>query len=229
MRQQRRLPRLLGEGLVIFLGAALALFADDWRESRAEQREVHQSLRSMYSDLESDSSQWIRLGAETQIDAEDALWLLSRWDDASLAPDSIVARIRGFRTTPRPVFRRASFQGLRTQNHLRLIENSALRELILDYYEGFIPRIEGYFDERVGARYGDVNSALEPHLSVYAAVSGGGISLRSDWDAIRADYRVEHGLLGFYRTASFVGGTAPRGADRVAAIRSAISAELGLD
>jgi hypothetical protein len=229
VRARQRLPRLLGEGLVIFLGAALALFADDWRESRAEREEVQQSLRAMYDDLASDSIELIRLGASAQADANDALWLLSRWGDAGVHPDSIVQHVKAFRTSPRPQFRRAAFQGLRTQNRLRLIENTDLRELILDYYEGLMPRLEGYFNERVRARYGDVNRSLEPHLSVFAAATGGSISLRSDWDAIRVDYRVEHGLLGFNRAADLIGRWAPSGADQVAGLRSAISAELGLD
>lgn len=226
-----RWGRLAGEGLVIFIGAALALFADSWRESRAEQQEVARSLAVIYNDLAIDSIQMVGAAEGLARAAEGARWLLSRWEDIDVDPDSIKAGGAGFGSTLYPEFRTAGFDGMQNANLLRLIENDELRDWILEYYDGVQPTYRLYFYDVVLPRMQRARERYELHLVLYPVASGDWEAwrIRSPWSEISADVELERALFSLYGASGSLSDRMGRSVGSIAVGRQLIRDALGAD
>ena len=224
-----RWSRFIGEGLVIFIGAALALFADDWRESRAEEEEVSRSLAVIYADLAKDSVEMESTAGSMMTAASGARWLLSRWEDDHADPDSVRLEANKFGSTAYPEFRTAGFDGMQNANLLRLIEDPDLREWIREYYDAVQPAFRSYFYDVVLRRRERVQAEFERHQVLYplVAVDWDAGQMRSPWTIISSDLELEGALVGFYGTSLSLGNRMTASLERITAGRRLIRDELG--
>ena len=127
------LRRSLSEALAIFIAVAVALAADDWRETRSEREEAIESL--VLADLQSDSVEFAEVEDEAGRQAAAAVWLIRNWDRQDNDLDSLETTLYAFSTGTRLQLSRAGFAGLQNANRLRLLESDSIRIGLQRYYQ----------------------------------------------------------------------------------------------
>ena len=154
--------RLLTEGVAIFFGVALALIAEDWRQTRADRDEARESLALVAVDLRSDSAEIATYGRGMARHAAAANWLIRNWGRADTPQDSLESQLYQFSLGPVLQASRSAFEGLRDSNRLRLIEPDTIRHSLANYYQVRQVAVTGYASTTVETTQ-DVWIALAPY------------------------------------------------------------------
>ena len=145
--KEHRLPRALGELVVIVLGVLVALGVDSWFEGFSETRVAESYLARLVSDLEADSFTYAFV-LEVLEEKDRALLRVARVAAGLEAPDSAffellpLTQSMGFNT---PGTRRVTYDDLVATGNLRLISDPDLRGSVVWYYTqtaGYQRRIE---------------------------------------------------------------------------------------
>lgn len=186
-RPSTRVARLASEAFVIFAGVAVALAADDWRETRGERREVARSLAIIATDLQRDSLQVSLTQDGARQQAESGMWLLDRWKAERVPTDSAHAVLRVFDQAPRPSFSHAGYEGLSNGNRLGLIGSDELRDALFEYYQVDQASIEAYW-EVVWQRRERLLTELAPHIEYLDPLhENSRLVLRGAWNSLTSD------------------------------------------
>jgi len=145
--------RSTAEVLVIVVGVLLALWAEAWRESRAEHRLAYSYMQRLGADVQSDSVRFARirflhqqyreaanellrvLNAETEADPIETAHLLAR--AGYLSPDNTVT---------------STYEDLVSSGRLFLIQDEVLRGSVQSYYSDLARRLQGLEDAPIGLR-----------------------------------------------------------------------------
>jgi len=134
--------RLAAEFGVIFLSIILALIADDWRETRSERQDGLDSLELILEDLHEEESGLDRfqevLTEQVAAAAELIRILEERGDPGEIARAYSRVVLYFNYESAHPAYR-----GLAESGGLRLIEDAAVRDAIIDYHDGTIPYLQG--------------------------------------------------------------------------------------
>lgn len=179
----RRLPwvRLVAEFLVIFVGITLSLLADDWRQSRRDLAAERRALGELLVDLDADSVSLEAVRSTMSVHDSAAMWLYQRIGRSGLAVDSLDLRLRQIHDMDLFRAQRASYVALMSTGGLGLIEDEALRNAIVRYYEDLQPEVEGFYEVYFDAWY-DWRRLLGPD---YAWVYDEGVeTFGTPWDGV---------------------------------------------
>lgn len=172
---------------MIFAGVAVALAADDWRETRGEKREVARSLAIIAADLQRDSLQLFLTQEGARLQAHSGMWLLDRWNAERVPADSAQAVLRVFDQAPRPSFSRAGYEGLSNGNRLGLIDGDELRDALFEYYQVDQASLEAYW-EVVWQRREKLLTELAPHIEYLDPLhENSRVALRGSWNGLTTD------------------------------------------
>ena len=196
--------RIAAEGLVLFASVALALVADDWRETRGDREEVAQSLELIARDLDRDSTLLARVRSDALELSASAQWLLSRWAvDAN--PDTMVVHLNRLRYSETVNLSRAGFEGLQASNGLRLLESEGLRASLFQYYEVDQPFWSEYINEVAWPLRLVLNTNLASQLETYHVAQGRDVAVRGSWAELTSDRDIENALSTYWESITWVG------------------------
>ena len=181
---------LLKEGVVIFLGVLVALFADDWRENRAEREEAQASLHVIAADLARDSVTLELVLGSARRHERAAGWLFSSWNVATPPSDSLETALFDLETADQLSFSRAGYDGLRAANRLDLLGSDTLRAMLTSYYEVDQPSV-GEYSEIVYERREGLLMALAPHIAYQSyPPERPRLELRGTWAEVTLDFSI---------------------------------------
>jgi len=142
----------LGELVIVFLGVLIALWADQWIQTRQDAARAVGYLERLQEDVRADlrslrfsaNQARNRLAITRQVDA----WLQD--PDAAPDPDSLVMNVHFAGVLFPPMISKFTIDDLKSTGDLRLLKNDALKRQIADYYNQIALRIDQW------AAWGDV-------------------------------------------------------------------------
>jgi hypothetical protein len=221
--------RLLGEAIAIFVGVAVALGADDWRETRSERQEAEESLALVLVDLHLDSVEFADLERAAREHSNAADWLIRGWDREDHQVDSLESVLYAFSTWERLQLSRAGFEGLLSANRLRLIEGDSIRFGLQRYYQVSQIHQADYYELVVGYRAA-VLASLAPHVRNLEGVAAGSVwppredrvTLRHSWREVAADAVLHNYLVWLGRGDDFLALELAKVQEEVGALMAAI-------
>ena len=227
--------RWFGEFAVVFLGVALALVADDYRERRSETREVRETLRVVAADLHADSLEFVDVGERMTSHAEAADWLITRWDE-ELDPDSVVSALTAFSSRTALQLNSSAFQGLRNANRLHLLGSDTLRSELSDYYQKRHAALEDFNGVESQLRERLIFERLAPYVRNLPGAEDGlwppvtpPLELRTRWREAAEDPALHSEILWLGRNADYLVEFLADGEVRAGALRTLIFEFLGDD
>ena len=137
--------RILAEFVAIFAGVTLSLLADEWREDRQDRAREHEVLQDIVADLKRDSIELAVMSARMVEWDEAAVWVNTHADLPRVREDSAMAHLKVIGQIPfyQPVS--SAYSGLRDAGLLYLIEDSQLRNRIVNYFEVQQPFMNQFF------------------------------------------------------------------------------------
>jgi hypothetical protein len=127
--------RLFSEFVVVFAGVALALLAEDWRDSRKTDAAAAEALRLILADLQSDSIQLAAVLEPLPAHDQAAEWLTRHWSDSGTPSDSIEPRLQSFIPAWQYQPQRTAFISLRDGAGIGIISSNELRQSLVRYFE----------------------------------------------------------------------------------------------
>lgn len=134
--------RLATEFGVIFVSIVLALVADDWRESRNEREDGLDSLELIVEDLDEEAGGLMRFQeqlADQAVAAAELVRLLEEGGDLGEIARTYSEVVLFYNyESAHPAYR-----GLAESGGLRLIEDAAIREAIVEYHDGSVLYMDG--------------------------------------------------------------------------------------
>ena len=146
--------RIAAEALLIFGSVYLAIFLEGRADDRREEREAHQALGQLLSELRGDQRDLVEVRA-----AQDSLTshydAINRWlgDPARIPGDSITASLDYLSNNNRTMFpRHAAWTTMVAAGQLSELDDPELVTRLGNLYENVMPRVEyngGYYDSQV--------------------------------------------------------------------------------
>jgi hypothetical protein len=178
MPNHARLPRLLGEFVVIVVGVFLALAGESWYQSRSEARGLEGYLDRLVVDLAEDSASFgfvlelldrkdLDLGATAAV----AAGLVE--PDSMLFETLVGTAAFGFRT---PTAQRGTYDDLVATGNLRLVDDDEVRSRIAAYYDHIGQQWERIDRRRTG--YPHMVYRLDPSYWEAGPLAGAGPRMR---------------------------------------------------
>jgi len=185
--------RPAAEFIAIFAGVTLSLFADDYRDSRADRSRERAGLQLILTDLEADTSE-IRTVARFSGLRDRAAARFLRLVETPSQPDSVGLVLRQFIRGAGHSFQSSGFVSLRDADRLSLITNDTLRSALVEYFdEGQVELDQSVAMEQ--DRRDRLLAAMAKHVrwprprtseSTWP-FEDGPVVLTSSWDAARSD------------------------------------------
>lgn len=126
----------VGEVILVVLGILLALQFDNWNDNRRAKNQLGINLEKMYRDLELDSLFIQACNRQYQRSYQRGLNLWNQlYNDASLPePSEFIYETQSIARTIYLELNDNQFSGMFESNSLKLIEDDALRNSIINYY-----------------------------------------------------------------------------------------------
>jgi hypothetical protein len=226
--------RVISEFAVIFVGVALALAADDFRETQAERREARESLELVVADLLADSTDFASVRSTAETHAAAAAYLTERWSDVEVSEDSIQMALGEFSDRSTLQLSSSAFEGLRNSNRLRLVANDSIRAATARYYQNRQVVIRDFYNDVTKRREALVFEALAPHVRHSEGEAAGRmwppreprLTLRTSWEGLTRDPRVHSEIVWFGRFSDFLGQVMSLGEADAGSLMALIRADL---
>ena len=225
--------RAVAEFSIIFVGVMLALFADDFRETREERREAQQSLRIMLADLRSDSLEYATQRATSARWAEASAWLADRWNDPEVPRDSAETALYQFTVRSTLELSAAGFDGLRSANRVRLIDSDSLQTALLQYYQRGQLQYASVYAEIMEIAWALHLEVLAPYVENLAGVDGATwppreprVEMRGSWNSLTSDARLHSHVIWLGRVSGAFVSTMASAEELTGRLRSEIEAAI---
>ena len=133
--RRRSTGRLAVEALAIFAGVTAGFLAEDFRESRTEQRQEREALEQIVRDLEIDAADITPIVETSGAIAEAMRWLHNNLRRRDATDDSVVAVLDETPWSYSYEAANAAYTGLKVAGQLGLIRDIDLRRDIVFYFE----------------------------------------------------------------------------------------------
>ena len=219
--------RLLVEFLVIFSGVVLGLFADDWRQERNDAKEGVAALRLLQSDLIADSTELVYQLREARRDSNSTSLLIETWDDLEASSDSLESAIYSYYTTAYYQPSNSTYESLKAENRLSLIQDKELRAGIIEYFQNLQIYLQQVVEISLDASFKTMEEFNQDHIRLSPKGSRWGqVKIQSSLEVLYADEELRNAIAWSGWLSQYAVKTFERGLKENAALRARIAAIL---